>query len=79
LDAEDSGLKVELMPTDNDLVLTIREILRQIPPGGTADTLDIAKTIVAEFEARGDRRSVEDVRSLIRLDAAAIGVGVKDR
>jgi hypothetical protein len=67
------------MPTDNDLVLTIREILRLIPWGETADTLDIANTIVAEFEAQGDHRSVEDVRSLIRLEAAAIGTGVKDR
>jgi hypothetical protein len=67
------------MPTDNELVLTIREILRQIPPGEVADTLDIATALVSEFEKLGDRRSVEDVRSLIRVEAAAIGVGIKDR
>jgi hypothetical protein len=67
------------MPTDNELVLTIREILRMIPPGEAADTLDMANAIVAEFEAMGDRRAVEDVRSLIRLEAAAVGVSIKDR
>ena len=67
------------MPTDNELVLTIREILGLIPPGETADTLDIANAVVAEFEAQGERRAVEDVRALVRLEAAAIGVGVKDR
>ena len=67
------------MPTENDLILTIREILRLIPSGKTADTLNIANAIVALFEVQGDRRAVEDVRALIRLEAAAIGVGVKDR
>ena len=67
------------MPTDNELVVTIREILRLIPPGEVADTLDIANAIVAEVEERGDRRAVEDVRSLIRLEAAAIGVTSRDR
>ena len=67
------------MPTDNELVLTIREILRQIPPGKVADTLDIAATLVAECEKLGDMRSVEDIRSTIRLEAAAIGVSIKDR
>ena len=67
------------MPTDNELVVTIREILRLIPTGEVADTLDIANAIVAEFEERGDRRAVEDVRSLIRLEAAAIGVTIRDR
>jgi hypothetical protein len=68
------------MPTDNELVLTIREILRMVPPDEAADTLDIANAIVAEFEKRGDRtRAVEDIRSLIRLEAAAIGVSIKDR
>jgi hypothetical protein len=41
--------------------------------------LEIANAIVAEFEAQGERRAVEDVRSLIRLEAAAIGVAVRDR
>jgi hypothetical protein len=68
------------MPTDKELVLTIREILTMIPPSGAADTLDIANAIVAEFERRDDkRRSIEDIRSLIRLEASAIGVSVKDR
>jgi hypothetical protein len=64
---------------DNELVLTIREIPRMIPPGETADTLDIANAVAAEFEERGDRRAVEDVRSLIRLEAAAIARSIRDR
>jgi hypothetical protein len=69
-----------MMPTDNELVLTIREVLRRLPPGSAANTLDIASVLVTEFEKRGDRgRSIEDVRSLIRLEAAAIGVDVADR
>ncbi len=50
-----------------------------MPPGGVADTLDIADALVAEFERWGDTRAIEDVRSLIRLEAAAMGVSVKDR
>jgi hypothetical protein len=67
------------MPTENELVLTIREILGQVPPGAVVDTLDIATALVAECEKYGDRRDVADVRTLIRLEAAAIGVSVKDR
>ena len=67
------------MPTDNELVLTIRKVLGAIPPGGIADTLDIANALVAECEKLGDRRTVEDVRATIRLEAAAMEVSIKDR
>jgi hypothetical protein len=67
------------MPTDNDLVLTIREILRQAPPEGVADTLAMASALVAEFERLGDVRAIDDVRALIRLEAAAMGVNAIDR
>jgi hypothetical protein len=66
------------MPTDNDLVVTIREILRRIAPNGVADTLAVASELVAEFERLGDVRAIDDVRSLIRLEAAVIGVSVVD-
>ena len=74
-----AGVAGRAIPTDNELILTIREILRHMPPGGVADTLDIADALVAEFERWGDTRAIEDVRSLIRLEAAAMGVSVKDR
>jgi hypothetical protein len=67
------------MPTDNELVLTIREVLRQIRPGRIADTLEIADALVSECAKLGDHRSVEDIRALIRLEAAALGVSVVDR
>ena len=67
------------MPTDNELILTIREMLLLYPPGSTADTLDIAIAIVAEFERLGDRRSIDDVRSIVRLEADAMRVSIRDR
>ena len=61
------------------MVEMIRETLRRAQPTDIIDTLDLANAIVAAFERRGEKRAVDDVRALIRLEAAALGVSVKDR
>ena len=67
------------MTFDQEMVEMIRETLRRAQPTDILDTLDLANAIVAAFERRGEKRAVNDVRALIRLEAAAMGISVKDR
>jgi hypothetical protein len=65
------------MPAENELVLTIQQTLRRMPQGSVGRTHEIAKALVAELRL-GDGRAVEDVKSLIKQEAAAMGVRVED-
>jgi hypothetical protein len=65
--------------SDQEMVEMIRESLRRAQSTDIIDTLDLANAIVAAFERRGEKHALNDVQSLIRLEAAAMGVSVKDR
>jgi hypothetical protein len=56
-----------------------REPLRRAQPTDIIKTLDLANAIVAAFERRGEKRAVNNVCSLIRLEAAALSISVRDR
>ena len=63
-------------PTDNEVTLAIRQLLSRVPAGQAVDSLAIANALVAELQ---DNRSVDDLRALVRVEAAAIGVSLVDQ
>ena len=49
----------------------IRLFLAQVPAGERIETLALATTLLAEID---DGRSIEDVRTMIRIEAISAGV-----
>jgi hypothetical protein len=62
--------------TDAELVATIREFLSRTWPDELVDASDVANILVAELERHGAIKAVDDLCSLVRLEAAAAGVRV---